>query len=101
VPYHYVCKNCGEVFYSASSQKYHYYQKCPICGGELVQITQRPRIGEILISLGLLTPTRLAVALNIQKSLKRKIPLGRILLWLGYITHPDLRKALEIQRSIV
>lgn len=97
--YRYLCKGCGAIYYSASPPEFHYERNCSICGGELTCFSEKPRLGEILVTMGILNPIHLQVALRLQASLKRKIQIGRILLKLGMISPSDLLRALEIQRK--
>ncbi len=58
-------------------------------------------LGEILISLGVLTEEQLNISLNEQKLLdsegKEHKPVGQILLEHGFITPNDLIEAIKIQ----
>ena len=58
-------------------------------------------LGEILISLGVLTEEQLTLALNEQETLdaqgKEHKPIGQILLEHGFITPNDLIEAIKIQ----
>lgn len=98
--YRCVCKNCGEVYYSATSIKYHLEKKCQNCGGELVEFSAKPKLGEMLTALGLLDDAKLAVALNFQSNLDRKVPLGNILLLMNFISQKELAKVLDVQRRL-
>lgn len=98
--YRCICKNCGEVYYSAASIENHYEKVCQRCGGQLIQFSQKPKLGEILTALEILNESNLEIALNLQKSLKRRVPLGKILLWLSFVSQRDLMKALEIQKEL-
>ncbi|AJG40134.1 MULTISPECIES: hypothetical protein [Thermotoga] len=98
--YRYICKQCGSVWYSASSLDTLYKKNCEKCGGELIEFTTTPKLGEILVALGVLNTARLQISLNLQKSLKKKIQIGKILLRLGFVGREDLLKALEIQRKL-
>jgi len=96
--YRYLCKACGAIYYSASPPEFHREKNCPNCGGELACFSERPRLGEILVAMGILNSLHLQIALRLQASLKKKIQIGKILLKLGVISPSDLLRALEIQR---
>ncbi len=98
--YRCICKNCGEIYYSATSINYHVEKRCQKCGGELIEFSNKPKLGEILTALGLLDEVKLAIALNLQSSLNRKVPLGRILLWMNFISQRELTKVLDLQRKL-
>ncbi len=60
---------------------------------------KRYKLGEILISLGVLNEPDLQKALEIQagQAPDEKLPIGRILLEEGYIEPNDLIEAIKIQ----
>lgn len=60
---------------------------------------KRPRLGELLIKLGLITPDKLTNALD--KQLHNHERLGQILLKAGWLSEDDLIKALAVQLNIV
>ena len=56
------------------------------------------RLGEILVSIGSITPAQLEQALDEQKRIKR--PIGQTLLELGFITDEAMRQALGAQLNV-
>jgi len=56
------------------------------------------KLGDVLIEKGIITPTELQNALELQKELHK--PLGEILIQLGYCTWDDIVKALAEQYEI-
>lgn len=62
---------------------------------------ERYLLGEILISLGVLTPEQLDIALKEQQEIdaqgKEHKPVGQILLEHGFISPNDLIEAIKIQ----
>lgn len=64
----------------------------------LERIPRRPRLGEVLVRNGSLTPDRLDQALQLQKAQRR--PLGEVLVRNGYITDEVMRQALGIQLNV-
>jgi type IV pilus assembly protein PilB len=59
---------------------------------------KRPRLGDVLLRNGSITPERLEEALAEQRSRHR--PLGQLLVQLGYVTDEAMRQALGIQLNI-
>jgi len=59
---------------------------------------KRPRLGDVLLRSGSITPERLADALAQQRVRHR--PLGQILVQLGFVTDETMRQALGIQLNI-
>lgn len=43
--YRCVCKNCGEIYYSATSINYHVEKRCQKCGDELIEFSNKPKLG--------------------------------------------------------
>ncbi|MDM7321150.1 MAG: general secretion pathway protein GspE, partial [Fervidobacterium sp.] len=56
------------------------------------------KLGDVLIEKGIITPTELQNALELQKELRK--PLGEVLIQLGYCTWDDIVKALAEQYEI-
>ena len=59
---------------------------------------KRPRIGELLVRSGAITPAQLAHALDRQRSMH--MPLGQVLIRLGYVSDETMRLALALQLNI-
>ena len=59
---------------------------------------KRPRIGELLVRSGAVTPAQLAHALERQRSMH--LPLGQVLIRLGYVSDETMRLALALQLNI-
>jgi type IV pilus assembly protein PilB len=59
---------------------------------------KRPRIGELLVRSGAVTPAQLAHALERQRSMH--LPLGQVLIRLGYVSDETMRQALALQLNI-
>lgn len=63
------------------------------------RLPKKLKLGELLISLGIITQEQLNHALNIQ-SLYPEKRLGEILVQLGYITENDIEKGLTLQQKL-
>lgn len=61
--------------------------------------TKGKKIGEILVSWGLLSEEELKKGLEIQKQQKHKPLLGEILLSEGFVKEIELKRALTMQRG--
>jgi type IV pilus assembly protein PilB len=59
---------------------------------------KRPRLGDVLLRNGSITPERLEDALAEQRARHR--PLGQVLVQLGYVTDEAMRQALGIQLNV-
>ena len=59
---------------------------------------KKPRLGELLVRSGAISPEQLHNALQQQPALKR--PLGEVLIKLGYLTDEAMRQALGMQLNI-
>ena len=65
----------------------------------LLQRNQKqPRLGEVLLRNGSITPAQLEQALQVQREKHR--PLGEVLVALSFVTEDQLRQALAIQLNI-
>ena len=64
----------------------------------LVPAPERSRLGEILVSDGIITPEQLKHALAQQRPLR--LPLGKTLLKLNYVTEERMRQALGLQLGV-
>ena len=59
---------------------------------------KRPRLGELLVGNGTITPAQLAQALERQRALQ--LPLGQVLVRLGFVTEEAMRQALALQLNM-
>ena len=61
-------------------------------------ISNRKRLGDLLVETGLITPEQLAKALQMQRQTKERI--GKVILSLGYITEENMIEVLEFQLGV-
>lgn len=61
-------------------------------------ISNRKRLGDLLVETGLITPEQLAKALQVQRQTKERI--GKVILNLGYITEENMIEVLEFQLGV-
>lgn len=97
--YVFVCADCGKTYYSAASYMNGIKNTCQSCGGRLVQIYPRPRLGEILVQLGYITEEELETALRIQRSISKMLPIGKIIMKLKPLHDDIITKAVKIQKK--
>jgi hypothetical protein len=83
----------------AKNDKMGVHNICSSCGGKLIQIYPKPKLGEIFLQLGYIREEELETALKIQRSLSEHILLGQIISKLKSLQGEILLKALKIQEK--